>query len=390
MTGGEERIDRTGGRKAGPGNARREESAAGRAAEDTPVRMAEYTAGWTAEEVPPRMTASAAARPETSASGERLAQRLLAECGDGGATAEPCRSYLAGLDPLHRTEFCTSLLFERLERKMRTLEALRADAGGDWNETFYLLYFRTLADRENKAAYLDLAHRLPYRFLRRERLTPHAVEAMLLGTSGLLDRYRGDDYLFGLAREYDHFRAKYGLQPMAPEAWRLQELRPANHPVLRLAQAAEFFRQDELLMDRTMACRTEQDIRRLFCIEAAPYWQTHALSRAAADDRPKRIGRFKAHILGINLVAVLQFAYGSHLGKEALRDGALALLEKLPPEENRYMRGWQAAGLRPRDAFESQALLQLSTEHCARGGCRDCPVARRLLRRMRDLQPAEE
>ena len=54
------------------------------------------------------------------------------------------------------------------------------------------------------------------------------------------------------------------------------------------------------------------------------------------------------------------------------------------------MRGWQAAGLRPRDAFESQALLQLSTEHCARGGCRDCPVARRLLRRMRDLQPAEE
>ncbi len=96
-----------------------------------------------------------------AASEERLVQRLQAACGEGGTTAESCRNYLAGLDPLHRTELCTSLLFERLERKMRTLEALRADAGGDWNETFYLLYFRTLADRENKAAYLDLAHRLP-------------------------------------------------------------------------------------------------------------------------------------------------------------------------------------------------------------------------------------
>ncbi len=106
--------------------------------------------------------------------------------------AAPCCAYLAGLDALHRTECCTSLLFERLGRKMRTLDALRAEAGDDWNQTFYLLYFRTLGDRANQKAYLELARRLPYRFLLRERLTPRAIEAMLLGTSGLLQRYRGD------------------------------------------------------------------------------------------------------------------------------------------------------------------------------------------------------
>ncbi len=303
--------------------------------------------------------------------------------------AAPCCAYLAGLDALHRTECCTSLLFERLGRKMRTLDALRAEAGDDWNQTFYLLYFRTLGDRRNQEAYLELARRVPYRFLLRERLTPRAIEAMLLGTSGLLQRYRGDTYTFDLAREYDHLRAKYELRPMAPEAWSLGDLRPANHPVLRLTQAAEFFRQDEFLLDRTLACRTEQDLRALFCIDAAPYWRTHYRTGAEREEGPRRLGRFKAHMIGINLVAVLRFAYGSATGNERLRDGALALLETLPPEENRYMRLWRERGIRPRDAFESQALLQLVTEHCERRACADCPVARRILHKADGLLPAD-
>ncbi len=338
----------------------------------------------------PRIHTPAADAERSDALREREArflQRLQAEAATERAA---CGGYLAALDPLHRTELCTSLLFERLGRKMRTLDALHAEADDDWNQTFYLLYFRTLADRDNKAAYLELARRLPYRLLLRERLTPRAIEAMLLGTSGLLSRYQGDPYTFDLAREFDHLRNKYELQPMAPEAWRLQDLRPANHPVLRLSQAAEFFRQDAFLTDRLLACRTEQDLRNLFCVDAAPYWRTHYRGAAEAEGHPKRLGHFKAHIIGINLVAVLQFAYGSAVGNDRLRDNALALLEKLPPEENRYMRLWEGRGIRPRDAFESQALLQLSTEHCERGGCPDCPVARRILRKAAEALPTGE
>ena len=71
---------------------------------------------------------------------------------------------------------------------------------------------------------------------------------------------------------------------------------------LRLAQAAEFFAQDEFLMDRTMACRSEEEVRTLFGIEASEYWRTHFIPGAESDPRPKRIGAFKANIIGINLV----------------------------------------------------------------------------------------
>lgn len=296
-----------------------------------------------------------------------------------GAGAYACGDYLAGRSPLQRGEIYTALLFDRLRRKMRTVEELHRESSENWNQTFYLLYFRTLGDRQNQQAYLSLARRVPYKTVLRERLAPHAVEALLFGASGLLELYPHDDYTLDLRRNFEYLSAKYDIEPMEPSDWVLSEIRPANHPALRLAQAAEFFAQDEFVMERAMACRTEGDIRRLFCIEASDYWRTHHTPGIAGDDRPKRLGAFKANIIGINLVSVLQFAYGSYTGSEALRDSALSLLEKLPAEDNRYMRGWQGAGVVIRNAFESQALLQLATEYCAAKRCTECPVGRRIL-----------
>ena len=292
----------------------------------------------------------------------------------------PCRDYLAALDPLRRSELYTQLLFERLERKMKLTTELYEEAGGNWQQLFYLLYFRTLGDRKNQAAYLDLARRVPYRYLLRERLSPRTIEAMLFGASGLLERFPSDPYIEQLRTEFDHLAAKYGIAPMAYTRWQLHEVRPANHPVLRIAQAVAFFCQDDSVMERALACHDERSIRQLFCIEAVPYWQRQQMAEGEADDRPKRLGHFKAHMLGINLVAVLQFAYGSLANREEYCTKAIRLLEKLPAEDNRYMRLWQAEGITPRDAFESQALLQLITEHCVMKGCGQCLVANQLLR----------
>ena len=303
-----------------------------------------------------------------------------------GAEAYACGGYLGGLGALQRTELCTALIFDRLSRKMRMVEALRSEAADNWNQTFYLLYFRTLGDRRNQEAYLELARRVPYKTVLRERLAPHAVEAMLFGASGLLELYRNDAYTLDLKRSFEYLAAKYGIEAMEASAWALTEVRPANHPVLRLAQAAEFFTQDEFVMERAMSCRTEEEVRKLFCIEASPYWRTHHVPGAEGGEHPKRIGAFKANIIGINLVAVLQFAYGSYTGNERLRDSALTLLERLPAEDNRYMREWQSAGVRPRNAFESQALLQLAAEYCAEKRCAECPVGRRIVRQTADTE----
>lgn len=306
-----------------------------------------------------------------------------------GACQYACGGYLTGRNPLPRHEIYTALVFDRLERKMRMVEELHRKTGENWNETFYRLYFRTLGDRRNQRTYLRLAGRVPYKAVLRERLAPHAVEALLLGASGLLANCPDDEYGSDLRATFAHLSAKYGIDPLRPDEWELGGLRPANHPILRLAEAAAFFAQDQFVMARTLACRTEDDVRKLFCIEAPEYWK----NLCAANEGPRRIGTFKAHIIGINLVAILQFAYGSYTGKETLRDQALTLLEQLPAEENRYVLSWSNRGLAPRSAFETQALLQLATEYCMPGAndpersarqseaprCAVCPVGRRIL-----------
>lgn len=309
---------------------------------------------------------------------EALVERLRHDAEHGSPR---CGQFLTALDDLFRTEIYTTLLYERLERKMKLVEELFMESGENWNQTFYLLYFRTLGDSQNQEAYLELARRVPYKVVLRERLTPHGVEAMFFGASGLLDLYPHDNYTSLLRREFDHLQAKYGIEPMRVKDWSLREIRPANHPTLRLAQAAAFFRQDDFVFDRMLACHNEEDIEQLFCIEADNYWRDHYVPAVKQENaRPKRLGVFKAHILGINLVAMLQFAYGSYTGKKRLRDGAMSLLETLPAEDNRYIRAWQNRGLRPRDSFETQALLQLSTAHCLKKNCANCPVGRRILR----------
>lgn len=306
----------------------------------------------------------------------RILERLRNTAASGG-----CGGFLAGLDELQRSEICTALIFDRLKRKMEMVDRLRIEADDNWNQTFYLLYFRTLGDRQNQQAYLELARRVPYKAVLRERLAPLAVEAMLFGASGLLELYDDDEHTLTLRDRFAHLAVKYGIRPMNASEWVLTEIRPANHPVLRLAQAAEFFTRDEFVMGRTMGCRNEEMIRELFCIEASPYWRTHHIPGVVSDESPKRIGAFKANIIGINLVAVLQFAYAAYTGNEALRDNALSLLERLHAGDNRYTRIWKGHGVRIRSAFDSQALLQLSTEYCDRGRCEACPVGRRILRR---------
>ncbi len=312
---------------------------------------------------------------------QRALNRLTA-----GAENYACGSYIAALSPLQRTEIYTALVFDRLLRKMRTLDTLRTEATDNWNQTFYLLYFRTLGDRINQEAYLELARRVPYKYLLRERKATHAVEAMLLGTSGLLELYRDDAYTLDLKRAYSYLSAKYALSAMNAEQWNLAEIRPVNHPVLRLAQAAEFFTRDEFVMDHAMSCRTEGDIYHLFCIEASDYWRQHYVPGTERGDLPKRLGAFKANIIGINLVALLQFAYGSYTSNDTLRDSALTLLESLPAEENRYIRSWQNEAVQPANAFETQALLQLATEYCATRRCAACPVGRRIIHTIHNIE----
>jgi hypothetical protein len=57
------------------------------------------------------------------------------------------------------------------------------------------------------------------------------------------------------------------------------------------------------------------------------------------------------------------------------------LLLEIPPEKNHIINLWKNAGIHPKNAFESQALLEIFTDFCTNKKCLSCVIGNEVLNR---------
>ncbi len=290
----------------------------------------------------------------------QMAWQMLHE----GATKAGCARHIKAMSDVERVNFLGRLQAERLERKCSDLNEIHGASDKNWYETMYIMLARTLGTTSNKTAFDELARRVKYAWISRESGDPEVVEAMLLGTSGLLETCGDDKRTRRLKAHFEHLRNKYSLTAMRPGAWKINENYKGGNPVERISQLASFLAHGEFLFDNMIACRKVEDVQRLFRDSAGV---------------EKRMGSFIANILGINLVVTMQFAYGKYLGDDRLCAAALALLEKIECEPNGLVNAWRAGGAKLESAFDSQAIIQLNNEYCLKGRCADCTIGRRAI-----------
>lgn len=301
-----------------------------------------------------------------------------------GASYFGCGGYLARIGTLNRLSLYNTLSFERLNRKLGDIQKFFLSSEQNWQQTFYIMLLRIMGGMDNKEPFTTLAHHVPYAAILRERMVPQNIEAMLIGASGLLELYPHDEYILNLKRNFEYLSTKYSIEKMSAEEWRLTKIYPNNHPILRLSQIATLLTHTSDIMDRMLACRSGEDVYRLFSCETLPYWINH-YTPASSQQRSvaKRIGRTKTDLIAINLVAQMQYAYGEYTDNDKLRNKAIALLEDLPAESNSIISQWKSYGSIAQTAFDSQALLQLSFEYCRHQRCEECPVGRQILNAIR-------
>ncbi len=304
---------------------------------------------------------------------------------EAGAESGRCGIYLSSISELERVALFSRLEYERLERKYKDMRELYLSCGESWHETLFVSLFKSLSCTKNKEPFMELARRVGYKSVLHERTSLENVEALLLCASGLLEIYPKDAYILKLRNSGEYLLRKYKIEPLHHSVWELNRHRPANHPAIRIAQAAQLFASKQLFFDRVIECETLRDVRELFGVEASTYWQTHYLPGKVSrggDSMVKRIGEVKSNLIGINLVVIMQYAYGSYTANEQIIDRAEKLNESLLPEDNVYIKRWKSNHLTPRCAFDSQAMIQLYTEHCMKRGCRNCPVGHKAIKNL--------
>lgn len=293
-----------------------------------------------------------------------------------------CEPWLTQVPDLQRTDWLATLAIERIQAKAaRILDCVKS-LNGDWNQATFVMLARALGFNLNGDPLDMLARALPLTIIHRHSDNLIQIEALLFGQAGMLDtsRHIFDDYYQSLGREYFFLARKYGLRPMNPSVWKYARTRPRNFPHRRIAMlATALYGGFTLLADIRDHRDDMTDLRDLFRWMPGHYWETHSdFDTPGPGAAPLSEGAID--LLMINFTAPLLYAYSAAHGDPDGADRAFAIWERLNPENNTYIRGWQRAGIKPRDASDSQALLRLSKDYCDAGRCLDCRFASSILK----------
>ncbi len=293
----------------------------------------------------------------------------------------PCARELAQIPPLHINSWLTALAYERAYAKADTYTEILDSLSGDWEQATYIVLARALGFSVNSEPMQRLARSMPLPFLRKHSDSLTAVEALLFGQASLLPpTERGvDTYADRLVKEYRFLAHKFSLRALQSPGWKMGRTRPQNLPHRRIATLAAFIANDFRIVSRILKASSPDEVITLLRTPLTGYCAERFTFGAPGERSTAAMSRSSAIILVINVAIPLLIAYGSRHGDEAMVQRAFEWLTLLPAESNRIVSMFAAAGIPARDAFTSQALIQLRRRYCETHSCLFCRIGHRLL-----------
>jgi hypothetical protein len=291
----------------------------------------------------------------------------------------PCEPQLKKTEPATIGPWLHRLLVERLEHKVEVIQQSLLENQFNWEETFYQSIAAAFGARVNAEPFRMLARQLPLKILAKHKNDLFQLEALLFGMAGFLDESLTGEYPRRLKKEFDFLQKRHRLMPLKKHVWKFLRLRPANFPTIRLAQFAGLVFHSSHLLSKILDQREGKRIIELIRCEASPYWNEHYRFDQRAAASKKILGNEMRELILINTVAPFLFVYGKLHDDEPLQQRSFDLLEQLAPENNAIIRRWKSSGVTARNAYDSQALLQLKNHYCNNVRCLECSIGHHLL-----------
>lgn len=272
------------------------------------------------------------------------------------------------------------LFFERLERKSSPIFELLEQTNQDWEAVLFCLLAKNFGLNTNGEIFMKIAQSIPFSIIRKESFEVENLEALLFGTAGLLESEKEDVYYKDLKFRYFYLLHKYQLEKVRYESVQFFKHRPDNFPTIRLSQLANLYHQQQNLFSKICSPIALKNSYDLFAISASDYWENHFQFDKESPKKKKKLSKSFIDLLLINTIIPLQFAYAKSIGKE-ISEEVFELLNEVAPEKNAVLDKFISFGIKPKNAFESQSLLQLKNEYCNKSRCLDCAIGMELLKK---------
>ncbi len=271
------------------------------------------------------------------------------------------------------------LLAERLQNKASLIVDYLAANNNHWEETFWWLLANNFGLKVNCDAFEKIARSLPLNILAKHKNQIQQLEALLFGQAGLLENNFTDQYPALLQKEYRFYKAKYKLQTIEASLFFLR-MRPANFPSVRLAQLAALINKSHHLFSEIKEATSLKKVKKLLKVTANDYWHYHYVFDEVTLFKEKNLGNQMINNLLINTVIPVVFSFGHFHSEAVYKNKALQWMEEIAAEKNNITNGYVSLGIENKNAFDSQALIQLKNAYCSKKRCLECAVGNRLLK----------
>ncbi len=292
----------------------------------------------------------------------------------------PCSNQLLTVDEVNLYSWLERMAIERFEQKAEWIHRLLNDNNFDWEKTFYIALAKNFGFKINAVPFEMLAYATPLLTLARHKNNLLQLEALLFGQAGLLSESMDDTYYQNLVKEYKHLRIKFNLQAIDQSLWKFARMHPRNFPTIRLAQFAALIHNSSHLFSKIKDTPHYKELTALFESKPSPYWSTHYTFGNDSVNKVKSLGIDSINNILINTIAPFLFLYGKLNDQSAYIEKAMQLLEHIKPENNVIIRIWNSLGVKAKNAFETQSLIQLKNVYCNKKQCLNCAIGIKILK----------
>jgi len=250
------------------------------------------------------------------------------------------------------------LFFERLERKSHSIKQLLLETENDWEAVLFCMLAKNFGLNTNGEMFFKVAKSIPISLIRKEALEVICLEALLFGQANMIPLQVEDHYLKELKSWYDYIALKYKLKKPEINPIQFFKHRPDNFPTIRLAQLAMVYHLHRNLFSKIIEIKTIDEIYQIFNVSVSDYWKSHYNFDKTSPKKRKLLSKTFVDLLIVNTIIPIQFAYMTSLGKEN-SEVLIDFLLNIPAEKNNIIEKFTIFGIKSKNAFQTQSLLQL-------------------------------
>ncbi len=287
----------------------------------------------------------------------------------------PCNMYIRSVPAAQMQHWLLQLQAERFSNKTDRISLILSEPGMSREETFYRAIASGFGLPINSLPFEMVSSGIPLQVLMDSVENLPVLEALLFGQSGFL--HPGTNQETYVANLWQLFCEKAKFIPGKPVPrylWKFLRLRPASFPTLKLSQFASLVHLRFPITNSVLSASSIVEIEQIFRVRASEYWDTHYVFGKSSHSKVKYIGQHSILTLIINAIVPFLYVLGKTEQNENIIHMATDIFSEVKAESNHIIKKWANFGIKPGNANESQALIQLHNDYCKQKRCLHCQI----------------